>query len=33
MGRTGPIGRMDGGPKSLAMAPSVTLKEFRYLKF
>jgi len=33
MGTTGPIGRVDGGPKSLAIPPSVTLKEFHYLKF
>ena len=33
MGTTGPIGRLDGAPKSLAMPPFVTVKEFRCLKF
>ena len=28
MSTTGPVGRVDGGPKP----PSVTLKEFHYLK-
>lgn len=33
MDTIGPIDRLGGGPKSLAMPPSVTLKEFNYLKF